>query len=192
MKRTVMLMLVLAVFAAPGIALASGHQFSAELTTAAEIPPPTGSDGSGSATVTINEDRSISYEVEYQDLTGDPAAAHIHFGSTDVAGPVMLPLAHGASPFSGTLTEADFMPVDGGPQTYEEGLAAIEEGMTYVNLHTAANPAGEIRGQLMSLPPTDAAGAGLVTPLSMALLAVAALALLVGFRRFAFRPVRPV
>lgn len=189
MKRTAMLVLVLAVFAAPGIALAAGHEFSAELTTEDEVPPPTPSDGSGSATVTINEDGSIAYDVEYEELTGDPVAAHIHFGAVGVAGPVMLPLAHGPSPFSGTLTEADFMPVEDGPQTYEEGLDAIRDGMTYVNVHTEANAPGEIRGQLLALPPTDVGTAGTVAPAAILLMAVGALALLVGLRRFAFRAV---
>lgn len=192
MKRTALLVLVLAAFAAPGIALAAGHGFTAELTTAAEVPAPTGSDGSGSATVTINDDGSIAYEVEYQDLTGEVVAAHIHFGAVGVAGPVMLPLAHGPSAFSGTLEEADFMPVEGGPQTYEEGLEAIRDGMTYVNLHTEMNGAGEIRGQLLALPPTDAATAGTTAPLGTLLMAVGAVALLLGFRRFAVRPIGPI
>lgn len=189
MKRAAMLLLVLAVFAAPGIALAAGHGFTAELTTAEEVPPvAVPSEGSGSATATINDNDSIDYEVEYADLTGAPVAAHIHFGAVGVAGPVMLGLAQGPSPFSGTLTEADFMPVDGGPQTYEEGLEAIRDGMTYVNVHTERNGAGEIRGQLLALPPTDAGAASGSSPMAIMLLAVGAVALILGFRRFAFRP----
>ncbi len=189
MKRAAMLLLVLAMFAAPGIALAAGHGFTAELTTADEVPPPVvPSDGSGSATVTINDDDSIAYEVEYEDLTDAPVAAHIHFGAVGVAGPVMLGLAQGASPFSGSLTEADFVPVEGGPQTYEEGLEAIQDGMTYVNVHTEANGAGEIRGQLLALPPTDSGTTDSVALMSILLMAVGAAALIVGFRRFTFRP----
>ncbi len=190
MKRTALLILVLAAFAAPGIALAAGHGFSAELTTEAEVPAITvPSDGSGSAMATINEDGSIDYEVHYEDLTGEPVAAHIHFGASDVAGPVILPLAHGESPFSGTLTEADFTPAEGGPQTYDEALDAIRDGMTYVNVHTEKNGAGEIRGQLLALPPTDASAASTGMPIGMALLASGAVALLLGFRRFAVRPI---
>ncbi len=189
MKRTALLILVLAAFAAPGIALAAGHGFSAELTTEAEVPAPTGSEGSGSATATINENGSIDYEVSFEDLTGPPVAAHIHFGAVGVAGPVILPLAHGDSPFSGTLTEAEFTPAEGGPQTYDEALDAIRDGMTYVNVHTEKNGAGEIRGQLLALPPTDASSASTGMPIGMALLAFGAVALLLGFRRFAVRPI---
>ncbi len=189
MKRTALLMLVLAVFAAPGIALAAGHGFTAELTTGAEVPAPTGSDGYGSATANINDDGSVDYEVEYQDLTGAPVAAHIHFGEVGVAGPVMLTLAHGDSPFGGTLTEADFTPVEGGPQTYEEGLDAIRDGLTYVNIHTEMNGAGEIRGQLLALPPTDAPATGTALPISIMLMTIGAVALVFGFRRFALRAI---
>lgn len=192
MKRNVLLLLALAVFAAPGIALAAGHEFSAELTTEAEVPPPAGSDGSGSATATINEDDSVDYEVQYQDLTGAPVAAHIHYGEVGVAGPVILTLAQGDSPFSGTLTEADFTPAEGGPQTYAEALDAIRDGMTYVNVHTEANGAGEIRGQLLALPPTDAGAATTGVPIGIALLSIGAVALLLGARRFAVRPVRSI
>ncbi|CAN5764946.1 CHRD domain-containing protein [soil metagenome] len=190
MKRTALLVLVLAVFAAPGIALAAGHGFTAELTTEAEVPEITApSDGSGSAMATINEDGSIDYEVTYQDLTGAPVAAHIHFGGADVAGPVILPLAHGPSPFSGTLTEADFVPAEGGPQTYEEALDAIRDGMTYVNVHTEMNGGGEIRGQLLALPPTDAGASSTGLPMGIALLAVGAVALMFGYRRLSVRPI---
>ncbi len=192
MKRSVLLLVALAVFAAPGTALAAGHEFSAELTTEAEVPPPSGSDGSGSATATINDDDSIDYEVEYQDLTGAPVAAHIHFGEVGVAGPVILPLAHGDSPFSGTLTEADFTPAEGGPQTYAEALDAIRDGMTYVNVHTEANGAGEIRGQLLALPPTDGVTTGMATPTGLLLLVAGGMALLLSFRRFASRPSRSI
>jgi len=190
MKRTALLVLALAVFAAPGIALAAGHEFTADLTIEAEVPPPVESSGSGSGTVSVDEDGSIAYEVAYEDLTGAPVAAHIHFGAVGVAGPVMLTLAQGESPFSGTLTEADFMPVEGGPQTYEEGLEAIRDGMTYINLHTETNAAGEIRGQLLALPPTDAGTTG-ATQTGILLMGLAAMALVLGFRRFAFRPIRP-
>ncbi len=125
-------------------------------------------------------------------MTGDPVAAHIHFGAVGEAGPVMLTLVAGPTPVAGTLTEADFVPVEGGPQTYDEGLDAIREGLAYVNVHTEANPAGEIRGQLLLLPPTDGMTTGMATPTGLLLLVAGGMALLLSFRRFAFRPIRPI
>lgn len=154
MKRAAVFLAIAAMVAAPATVFAA-EPFSATLTPGAEVPPVTGVDASGTGSATISDDAmSIDYQVTYQGLTGPAGAAHIHWGSETEAGPVMLPLAVGDSPFSGTLTEADFTPVEGGPQTWEEGLQAIRDGMTYINVHTEANPGGEIRGQLEALPDT--------------------------------------
>jgi hypothetical protein len=187
MKRAATFLAIAALLAMPAAVSAADETFTAELTPEAEVPPATGSSGSGSATVTIKDDDSIEYEVSYSGLTGDPVAAHIHYGGTDVAGPVVLPLAHGPSPFSGTLTEADFAPVTDGPQTYQEALDSIRDGTAYVNVHTEANPGGEIRGQLEALPPTNTTGpTNESVPVAMLLLiAVGGSALLLGLRRFA-------
>jgi len=191
MKRAATLFALTAMLALPGAVMAADETFSADLTTADEVPAPTGSDGSGSAMAVISDDSSqIEYEYSYQDLTGDPIMAHIHFGQPGVAGPVMIPLGVGASPVSGTLTEADFMAVENGPQTFAEALDAIRDGGTYVNVHTEMNQAGEIRGQLEAedLPPTDATGGAAGNSLWTALLGlVAAAALVLGVRRFAFQ-----
>lgn len=192
MKRLAMLLAVVALVAAPATVLAA-EPFSATLTPGAEVPPVTNSDGSGRASATISDDETeIAYEVTYQDLTGPVGAAHIHYGAADVAGGVIFPLAHGDSPFSGTLTEADFTAVDGGPQTYAEALAAIRAGETYVNLHTAMNEGGEIRGQLQELPDTatavaDIADSSATFSTPALLLALLGLAVFVfALRRFQF------
>lgn len=191
MKRLAMLLAVAALVAAPATVLAA-EPFSATLTPEAEVPPVT-SEGSGSASVTISDDETeIAFEVTYQDLSGPVTAAHIHYGDPTVAGGVIFPLAHGDSPFSGTLTEAEFTPLDGGPQTYAEALAAIRDGDTYINVHTDANPGGEIRGQLQELPDTATGvdeiadgSAGFSTP--AVVLALLGLAVFVfALRRFQF------
>jgi hypothetical protein len=160
MRRVAALLAITALLALPASAFAA-ESFTADLTVDAEVPPVAApSEGSGSAEVTISTDETeVTYNVSYQDLTGEAVASHIHFGAAGVAGGIMLPLAHGPSPFGGTLTEADFTPVDGGPQTFAEALDAIRDGNAYVNIHTAANGPGEIRGQLEAaeMPPTDAA-----------------------------------
>ncbi len=194
MRRATVLLAIIALLALPAVALAA-EQFTADVTVDAEVPAPTVPDdyaGSGMATLTLSDDESsIDYEVTYEGLTGPLVAAHIHYGVTGEAGPVILPLAHGDSPFSGTLTEADFTPADGGPQTFGEALAAMRDGDTYVNLHTEANPPGEIRGQLRLLPDTSAEAAGGLatgTGLGLLMLALAGAAFLTAYRRLAVRP----
>lgn len=83
--------------------------------------------------------RTLTYNVTYEGLTGPGVAAHIH-GPADPgqnAGPV-VPFPNAASPITGTatLTEAQ--------------AAELAAGKYYVNVHTAANKGGEIRGQIVA------------------------------------------
>jgi hypothetical protein len=118
---------------------------------AQEVPAVTTA-ATGSGWVVISADGStITYYVEYSGLSGAAAAAHIHLGEAGANGGVMLPLTASASPMLGTLTSADLTPT-GSVTDFAGAIAAIEAGSTYVNIHTAANPGGEIRGQIGGLP----------------------------------------
>ena len=132
-----------------------GGEFDATLTGAAERPDPVTTDASGSATIDIDED-GATFEVEVEDIT-DVTFAHIHIGDANTAGPIAVFLFDSeGTPVSftdrgtlatGTFDESDIDP-DSGVDTMEELIAAMEAGNAYVNVHTTANPAGEIRGQL--------------------------------------------
>ena len=103
--------------------------------------------GTATASVNISDDGStITYTVTYSNLSGPAAAAHIHVGEIGVNGPIILPLTVGASPMTGTLTSDNFTSANG--LTYQQAVDKIKSGGTYVNIHTAAHPGGEIRGQL--------------------------------------------
>ncbi len=124
-------------FAAP--AWAATMTFNATLNAATEVPPKTSS-GTGDATVTLNTaTRQIDYTVNFSGLTGPATMAHIH-GPAPAgknAG-VVVPL--GNNPTS---------PITGSAKLTAKQVTELERGMMYVNVHTAANPGGEIRGQLM-------------------------------------------
>ncbi len=111
--------------------------FQSALSGAQEVPA-TASRGTGTMTATLYPDtRALNYTVEYAGLSGPATAAHIHGPAAMGAnGPVAVPFATAATPIKGsaTLTPAQ-----------EDALIA---GQTYVNVHTAANPGGEIRGQI--------------------------------------------
>lgn len=123
---------------ASGIASARMVTFTAKLSGASEVPPVTTS-GKGSATVTLNTaKRHLSWVVHYSGLSGPAKAAHIHGpASPSQNAPVMLP-------FTGNLKS----PIKGSAPVSATQMSALEAGKTYVNIHTAKNPAGEIRGQL--------------------------------------------
>jgi hypothetical protein len=129
--------------------------FDATLTGASERPDPVTTDASGSASVEADGE-TVSFEVEVEDID-EVTMAHIHVGGTEVAGPIVVTLFESPDdPQSftdretlaeGTFTEDDITPA-GGITTLDDLLAQMEAGNTYVNVHTTANPTGEIRGQL--------------------------------------------
>lgn len=183
--------------AIPSTALAADEVFTADLSGGAQVPP-IAVDGTGEATVTISDDEStVSWEITYSGLTGDPAAGHIHVGPADGTGPVMIPFASvSATGSSGSFAAADYTTGDGLPADWAGVLDAIRDGNAYVNIHTAANQAGEIRGQLQGSatpPPTDtvvpaeAPAPVVATGLLVALALVALTAFVVSMRRTARR-----
>ena len=143
---------VLALVAVPALVLAADPPepaFGGPLAGAQEVPPVvTAATGEGTAVVSA-DGSTITYVVEYGGLSGAAAAAHIHTGAAGIAGGVILPLAVSASPMVGTLTAADFS-ASGGITTFAQAVAALQAGATYFNIHTVANPGGEIRGQIVA------------------------------------------
>ena len=131
-----MLIASVCLFAVPAYA----QEFTASLSGAKEVPA-TDTKGSGTATVTLDGDK-ITYEMTYKDLTGPATAAHIH-GPADPganAG-VAIPFKEAASPTKGAATLT------------AQQVADLRAGKDYVNIHTAKNPGGEIRGQLRKVGP---------------------------------------
>jgi CHRD domain-containing protein len=169
----------------------AAETFTASLDDANSVPPIAG-DGTGSATVTISDDgQSVSWDVTWSGLTGPPSASHIHIGAADANGPVMIPFATvTATGTTGTFNAADYTGGDGLPADWAGVLAAIRAGNTYVNVHTAANPPGEIRGQLTgggTPPPTDTEALAPTLPdgsVPVLLIALAGLGFVIAFRRF--------
>jgi len=144
---------VLSVILSAGCGGATGSQateLSAVLSGDQEVPAVT-TTASGSASVSINEAQTeIAFTLNVSDIT-DITAGHIHVGARGVDGPIILPLAEGpyGNSLTGTLTETDLTPqADEGIDTFADAVAAILDEDTYINVHTAANPGGEIRGQI--------------------------------------------
>jgi len=115
------------------------HNLSASLTGAKERPKPGDPDGRGTAHVELKKSE-ICFELSWRNI-GNPAAAHIHEGSKDVAGPVVVALF--TEPKSGNSL-VDCVKAD------PDLIADIRQDPRdyYVNIHNAKYPAGAIRGQL--------------------------------------------
>jgi len=141
-----------------------GNRFSAGLTGYEETPTLSLA-GTGSFSAEISkEETSVSYTLSYTSLTVPALAAHIHLGMPAIAGGVIaflcdtdagtaqIPACPGAGgTVSGSVEAADVIGPTGQGITageFEELVAAMRFGATYVNVHTTAFPNGEIRGQI--------------------------------------------
>nr|WP_246756699.1 CHRD domain-containing protein [Bradyrhizobium diazoefficiens] len=113
-------------------------KLQADLKGSSEVPP-NNSTGSGKAEATYDsETKTLTYTVTYAGLTGPALGAHFH-GPVEPgknAG-IVLPFKTVQSPIQGSATLTDNQATD------------LLAGKWYANIHTAMNPGGELRGQMM-------------------------------------------
>jgi len=138
MKWTDSLALFSAVVLVAGCASMGGSDAVQVRITGAEEVPPVKTSASGSGSVTVGEDRSVSGSFKLQNAA-QMSAAHIHVGPAGKSGPVIIPLQkiadnEWAVPSGAKLTESQY-------QSYKAGEL-------YVNFHSAQYKGGEIRGQI--------------------------------------------
>jgi hypothetical protein len=127
--------------------------FRARLSGSQEVPP-VDTNATGVAVFRLNDDGdALSYKLIVANIE-DVLFSHIHFASAGMNGPIVAFLFDGGptGPVNGVLAEGTITADDLiGPleeSSLQDLIDAIEAGNTYVNVHTAANPAGEIRGQI--------------------------------------------
>ena len=143
MRKLIALLALVATAALVFAALSSARQnaetkLGAKLTAAQEVPKQAVADTAahGSFTGTLTGTK-LTWKLTFSKLTGPATAAHIHLGAMGKAGNVAVALCGPCkSPMSGTATISTSL------------RDQIEKHLTYVNVHTGKNPAGEIRGQV--------------------------------------------
>jgi CHRD domain-containing protein len=129
-----------ALFALTSRARAATTTFKADMKASSEVPPNT-TTGTGSATVTLDGDK-ITWNVTFSDLSGPATASHIH-------GPAPAGKNAGVLVWLSTKGKPAVSPLTGSATLTAAQAADLMNGQCYVNVHTAKNPGGEIRGQLM-------------------------------------------
>lgn len=132
-RRDIVAAMLFAAFSAATTA----EELKVQLSGAAEVPP-VGTMASGSGSITINPDMTVSGGVTTSGVVA--TMAHIHQAKAGANGPVILPFARSGDnawqvPAGARLTEAQYQ--------------AFKAGELYVNVHSAEHKAGEIRGQLL-------------------------------------------
>jgi hypothetical protein len=160
----------------PSAARADSLTFTANLTGSLEVPS-VNSNGTGFATVVIDTSANTLFvNVSFSGLSSGTTASHIH---CCVASPFLnanagvatqtptflnLPLGVTAGSFTETLDltlassyNPAFVTLEGGTVSGAEAalIAGIENGESYLNIHTTQNPGGEIRGLLATPEPTS-------------------------------------
>ena len=145
--------------------------FVGQLAGANEVPP-IASLGTGLATVVLDPTaQTIQVNATFSGLTSNDVAAHIHccapLGTnagvaTTVPAFPGFPLGVTSGTYSSvvfdltqpTIYNPAFVTLEGGTIPLAEAalIAGIQNGQTYLNIHTMNNPGGEIRGQLEPVP----------------------------------------
>jgi hypothetical protein len=149
-----------------------GNSILAARLTGFQDAPANLTNGSGTFVATIHGDNTITYRLQFQNLTTPVTQAHIHFAQPNVNGGIFVWLCQTAAAPAPAAVSADvpMCPVNGGTVTgtvkasdilaiSNQGVAAgdfegleqiVRSGNAYVNVHTVQIPAGEIRGQVRS------------------------------------------
>ena len=118
-----------------GSGLVFGADVKVVLSGANEVPPVTTS-ASGDGTISVADDGTVSGSVTTKGVQG--TAAHIHIGAAGKNGPVVVPFNK----------EGDTYKAPAAAKLNADQMNAFKTGELYFNVHSAANPGGEIRGQL--------------------------------------------
>jgi hypothetical protein len=158
MRRTFLYGLTAAVFAAATsvatLAQDGKQTLRAVLSGGSEAPAAVNTGAYGIATITIDRAAGeVSWVIDVFNYPTGLTASHIHVGSPGTAGPIIIDFAPTAIGVSGPFrlagsTRSFIARPERGIRSMEEAMVAIAAGNAYVNVHSQANPGGEIRGQL--------------------------------------------
>lgn len=135
MNRTNKVMLAAAALALAASGFAYGKDVKVMLSGKNEVPA-VNSSASGEGTISIADDGAVSGSVTTKGVQG--TAAHIHMAKEGANGPVIVPFTK----------EGDTYKAPAGAKLNADQMKAFQAGDLYFNVHSAANPGGEVRGQL--------------------------------------------
>ena len=141
--------LFVAVLALAACAAMGGDQAVQVRLTGDEEVPPVKTSASGTGSVTVKDDRTVSGTIRTQGVAG--VAAHIHEGAAGQNGPVIVPMEKSGD--NEWVTKS-------GSKLTESQYESFKAGRLYFNVHSAQNKGGEIRGQIRPSGSGGARGSG--------------------------------
>jgi hypothetical protein len=139
MTKSVRSMLAVVPVLAANPAMAEMMSYKADLNGTSEVPPTT-SQGAGNLMATFDTvSKKLTWKGTVSGLSGNATAAHVHGPAEPGKNAGVLVAAPGVTsgPFEGSATLTD------------DQAKALMGGQAYFNVHTAANPGGEVRGQIV-------------------------------------------
>jgi hypothetical protein len=129
------------------LVLSGGAGFTANLKGFQENPPvTTAASGTGSFSL-ISNGTVLQYEITYIGLSGTLTGGHFHTGVVGANGPVVRSISAVGDPASATIS-GTWSSTDATQPFTKDLTESLLAGKLYVNFHTAANPSGEMRGQI--------------------------------------------
>jgi hypothetical protein len=137
-----------------GTAQAQRIRLTADLTGSSETPPVlTGAFGRAVVTVDMPT-QTVSWEIDVFNMPSGTNNAHFHVGGPGVAGPTVINIPFPATAsndyrLTGSVTSATALRPDQGLRSWDDVLQSLVGGQMYINIHSAVNGGGEIRGQVL-------------------------------------------
>jgi len=158
MRRVLMISAAAILFVtAAGAAQAQTIAFTATLSGSNETPAPgvvTGAFGNASVTWDVAT-QTLSWVIDVWNMPSGTNNAHFHVGGPGVTGPTVVNIAFPAGisndyRLTGSATAANLLPRgDQGIRSWEDLAQSLMGGQLYINIHSVANPGGEVRGQVL-------------------------------------------
>jgi len=153
-KLKLLLFVILSTLLTVSIGFAAEKSFHAKLTGKDEVPSVK-TKATGDVMFKLSKDeKELSYKLDVKNIE-NASAAHIHLGKKGASGPPLVNLFTGPKKegkYSGELSKGTISATDLAGElmgkTIDDLVKLIKSGDAYVNVHTDANPNGEIRGQI--------------------------------------------
>ena len=159
--RRVMRMVIAAMFVlgTVGTAQAQVIRFTANMSGNQETPAGIVTGAFGTATVTLDLGaQRVSWSIDVFNMPSGVNNAHFHAGGPGVSGPTVINVAFPSNisndfNLSGSAGPSDVLVRnDQGIRSWDDFVQSLMGGQMYLNVHSAVNPGGEIRGQVIRVP----------------------------------------